>query len=85
MRKRSIQRERLDIPTPVEACIDLPACTQCHALKGDPCRTPSDRTRHPHDNRVIEARYLGIKIWYEDGSRWQRILQERNARDGVKP
>lgn len=31
---------------------DLPECTRCGALRGDPCRTPQGRTTQPHDVRI---------------------------------
>ena len=34
---------------------DLPPCLVCGAAKGDPCRTTSWRTRHPHKGRVPQS------------------------------
>jgi len=37
--------------TPITAAMGLLSCSECGALRGDPCRTPSDRTRMPHSAR----------------------------------
>ena len=37
---------------PVQAAINLKACKTCAALRGDPCRTPSNATRAPHKGRT---------------------------------
>lgn len=42
--------------TPVTAAITLPKCVECSALRGDPCRTPSGKTRFPHDERKVTKR-----------------------------
>lgn len=51
--------------TPVTVAIDLPPCPDCLALRGDPCRTGSDRTRFPHAGRLRVAKIDGIKLWFE--------------------
>lgn len=38
--------------TPVSGAIGLPACPDCRALAGDPCRTSGNRTRGPHARRL---------------------------------
>lgn len=38
--------------SPVGAAIGLGACDECEALRGDPCRAPSGRTRMPHAGRA---------------------------------
>lgn len=50
--------------TPVTASIRYPACTNCGALKGDPCRTPGGKTRFPHEERETAAAYMGITPWW---------------------
>jgi hypothetical protein len=37
--------------TPIGAALGLGACKDCEALRGDPCRGPSGRTRMPHVGR----------------------------------
>jgi hypothetical protein len=37
---------------PVHGAIALGRCHACGALRGDPCRTPSGRTRQPHRGRT---------------------------------
>lgn len=37
--------------SPVVASIGLGRCAECKALRGDPCRAPSGRTRMPHAGR----------------------------------
>lgn len=63
----SARRVALGVPTPVEAAIGLPACPDCKASRGDPCRTPGDKTRHPHAGRYRLAKMQGIVPWFERG------------------
>lgn len=37
--------------SPIVAALHLAKCTDCKALRGDPCRAPSGRTRMPHPGR----------------------------------
>jgi len=46
---------------PVADAIQLPACPDCRAAKGDPCRTPGDRTRKPHAGRLRVAQIDGTR------------------------
>lgn len=55
--------------TPITAAIGYPRCAKCEALRGDPCRTPSGKTRFPHDERNAAAERHGIPLWWRDGSR----------------
>ena len=45
----------------------LPACVACGALRGDPCRTPTGRTRPPHVTREHDYRRLAA-TWGAMGS-----------------
>jgi hypothetical protein len=36
---------------------DLPPCPKCGAGRGDPCRTPGDRTTDPHASRGVTFEY----------------------------
>lgn len=38
--------------TPVIAAVGLGRCGVCDALRGDPCRTSGNATRHPHKGRT---------------------------------
>lgn len=53
--------------SPVEAAIGYPACSNCGALRGDPCRTPGWKTRLPHAARDEAAARLGIPPWWGAG------------------
>lgn len=37
--------------SPIVAALGLGRCGECGALRGDPCRVPSGRTRMPHVDR----------------------------------
>jgi len=37
--------------SPIVAAFGLGKCADCKALRGDPCRAPSGRTRMPHAGR----------------------------------
>jgi hypothetical protein len=52
--------------TPVSVAVGLPACPDCDALRGDPCRTPGWKTRFPHEGRIRVARIDGIRLWFDD-------------------
>jgi hypothetical protein len=38
------------------ARLDLAECPACGAQRGDPCRSPNDKTRPPHRERTAAAR-----------------------------
>lgn len=51
--------------TPVVVSFDYPACPDCDAGRGDPCRTRTGNTRMPHAGRDRVALMDGIVPWQE--------------------
>lgn len=57
--------KRFGFVTAVPAAFGYPACPDCLAGRGDPCRTPSGKTRHPHHGRNRIAAMDGIPMWWD--------------------